>query len=1052
MHAERDHLVRFVFPELKEKCRKLHVHLIDVDLRWGVTEKEAQEGKALDICLDEIDSCRPYFLGLLGQRYGHIPSGHDHSITAQEIFHGVLHNELPKQVVDLRKIIEGKLEGKALTDEQVNCLVRCYQYDPERSKYLLSDDATENELKIIRSIFKSYSSYQRDRSFFFFRSEALTEKLAGEHRSDFFEIRESLKVKLENLKQEIMAEGLPHFEYDDIEAFGHMVSDTLWKRIEAEIEETAEEGDEKDWLAEEAEFHELFIADRTRRFVGRRDVLDDIHTFCRGEWPISRTDGVSGSGTSLNVMLIAGDSGCGKSALLARFSEEAIHRYPDWLIIPHFVGASPSSTNLRQMLRRLCVQLNRSTGPTEDVPEDIKELIRVFPELLAQAARQKNILLIIDAVNQLERSDNAHEMHWFPQSLPDNVKIVISTLDGYTLERLVARQNKKVIERLKGLSEEDIRDLVNEYLKEITHKFPNKEIEHEFFNKVKAGNPLYILVALEELRIFGQFDMFGERVSTLPDTVSELFDQVLERIEGAFILNKGLVRDCMSFISCGRQGMTAEELQTLLKDHTPKIGSETKPEKLPDMLWARLYRAFSAYLFERSGVIDFFHWQLKEAVGTRYLKRETDRDKVHKVIADYFETRWQEPYVRALDELPHQRIKAKDWEGVERVLTDLRFIEKKCAGGMTYDLIADYNATLSSSDMPSKRNSSVHEFVLFVTGQCHILAKYPTLTFQQAANQPDSTAPAIVAQHIQEIGHESRPWLSRINKPRDRSVCLLNLIGHSDYVTGCAYSPDGKRIISASCDHTLKMWDANTGEELATIAGHTGEVWACAYSPDGSHILSAAGDATIRLWSSETGNEKLIIKGHTSCVRTCAFSPDGRTILSGSDDHSLKLWDTLTGRELATLSGHDSSIKYSIFTVDGRFIVSRDLSKVVKVWDVEKKTVIHTITSKRSKTPSCAISPEGHLLIGCFIDANTPGFEIWDVSAGMLIKTIRATYNSGNSVFSPDGAKCLIGDGKTVCLIDSQTGFTLAILGYHRDTVRGVAFSPDGTRPLCQYS
>lgn len=61
MHAERDHLVRFVFPELKERCRKQKVNLIDVDLRWGVTEADAQDGKALDICLDEIDSCRPYF-------------------------------------------------------------------------------------------------------------------------------------------------------------------------------------------------------------------------------------------------------------------------------------------------------------------------------------------------------------------------------------------------------------------------------------------------------------------------------------------------------------------------------------------------------------------------------------------------------------------------------------------------------------------------------------------------------------------------------------------------------------------------------------------------------------------------------------------------------------------------------------------------------------------------------------------------------------------------------------------------------------------------------
>ena len=84
MHAERDYLVRFVFPELKEKCRKNRINLIDVDLRWGVTEEDVQDGKALDICLDEIDSCRPYFLGLLGHRYGWIPQQEKYSITAQE--------------------------------------------------------------------------------------------------------------------------------------------------------------------------------------------------------------------------------------------------------------------------------------------------------------------------------------------------------------------------------------------------------------------------------------------------------------------------------------------------------------------------------------------------------------------------------------------------------------------------------------------------------------------------------------------------------------------------------------------------------------------------------------------------------------------------------------------------------------------------------------------------------------------------------------------------------------------------------------------------------
>ena len=70
---ERNLLVRKVFPELRRKCRERQVELVDVDLRWGITEEEAKQGKVLPICLAEIDRSRPYFIGLLGERYGWVP-------------------------------------------------------------------------------------------------------------------------------------------------------------------------------------------------------------------------------------------------------------------------------------------------------------------------------------------------------------------------------------------------------------------------------------------------------------------------------------------------------------------------------------------------------------------------------------------------------------------------------------------------------------------------------------------------------------------------------------------------------------------------------------------------------------------------------------------------------------------------------------------------------------------------------------------------------------------------------------------------------------------
>ncbi|MBI3610877.1 MAG: DUF4062 domain-containing protein [Nitrospirae bacterium] len=680
MHVERDHLVRFVFSELKERCRKQRVHLIDVDLRWGVSEDDAQDGKALDICLDEIDSCRPYFLGLLGHRYGWVPEGQGHSITAQEIYHGVLHNEIPKQIVDLRQIVDGRLEDKALLQEQIDCLARCYVWSPDRNKYLLKADVSRADLELIRSIFRNYAAYQRDRSFFFFRSESFTRELAGQNITDFFETDDLYRDKLATLKQEIIDAGLPWSEYHDLETFGRQVLDLLWGRIESELGKLSE--GERDWLEEEAVLHEIFMADRTRRFVGRRALLDRIVAFCEGD-------------AESSILVVTGEPGVGKSALMAKFVDDAVHRHPEWLVIPHFVGASPSSTNLRQTLKRFCTFLNYITGSLQEVPEDIKELIKVFPDLLTKASEGRKILLILDAVNQLEKTDNAHDMRWLPLGLPENVKFVISALKGDSLDALRTRRIKPSEEKITGLDVTEIRELVTDYLKEIRHQFPNRQVERTFFEKVKYGNPLYLQVALEELRIFGKFEEVAGRVNELPDNVPALFDQVLERISSDF-KNAPLIQDCMSYIACGRHGMTTEELKTLLRVHAPRIDSKTEPKKLPDMLWARLYRTFKPYLFERSGVIDFFHSQLKEAVGSRYLQNEADRKETHKAIADYFESRWREPYSRALDELPHQRTKAEDWEGVKKTLTDLRFIEAKCAAKMVYQLIADYSAALDS--------------------------------------------------------------------------------------------------------------------------------------------------------------------------------------------------------------------------------------------------------------------------------------------------------------------------------------------------------------------
>jgi WD40 repeat protein len=97
-------------------------------------------------------------------------------------------------------------------------------------------------------------------------------------------------------------------------------------------------------------------------------------------------------------------------------------------------------------------------------------------------------------------------------------------------------------------------------------------------------------------------------------------------------------------------------------------------------------------------------------------------------------------------------------------------------------------------------------------------------------------------------------------------------------VKSVAFSPDGSQIVSGSSDNTVRLWDAQTGKEIAELDGHTGPVWSVAFSPDGSQIVSGSSDDTVRLWDAHTSKEIAELEGHTGTVNSVAFSLDGATV------------------------------------------------------------------------------------------------------------------------------------------------------------------------------
>jgi WD40 repeat protein/serine/threonine protein kinase len=131
------------------------------------------------------------------------------------------------------------------------------------------------------------------------------------------------------------------------------------------------------------------------------------------------------------------------------------------------------------------------------------------------------------------------------------------------------------------------------------------------------------------------------------------------------------------------------------------------------------------------------------------------------------------------------------------------------------------------------------------------------------------------------------------------------LDGHLHNVVDVAWSPDGRRLASASWDQTAKVWNASTGRELFTLRGHDASLTGVAFSPDGQFIASSSWDETVRVWDAGTGQELFTLRSQGGPVYGVAFHPkDGRVLASAHRDGTIKLWDPTTGQPKSSLSRH----------------------------------------------------------------------------------------------------------------------------------------------------
>ena len=280
--------------------------------------------------------------------------------------------------------------------------------------------------------------------------------------------------------------------------------------------------------------------------------------------------------------------------------------------------------------------------------------------------------------------------------------------------------------------------------------------------------------------------------------------------------------------------------------------------------------------------------------------------------------------------------------------------------------------------------------------------------------------------------------------PTFRALTYVRAIMSSNYgVRSVAFTQDGKMVLTASGDGTLKMWDATTGESLRALPGHTSEVATVVVTPDGHQAISG-GDHTIRVWSLPDGKPVRTIDATIPRVYSLALSPNGQTIAIGGDGGMIKLW-TLDGAPITTLRTNTAGRVLTVtFSPDGSRLVTGGDDKLVRSWTTSDWKEQRVFAGHKAAIDEVLVAPDGQTLVSASDDHTV---ELWHLETGRALQTLSLHTDEVWSIaVSPDGGTLMTG-GK-----DARLGVWSLPFGKLKEEIPlnpntvtpSLAFSPDG--------
>lgn len=601
MKEERELLVKQVFPEVRRLCASRLVNFVYIDFRWGITSEDSAGGKVLDLCLGEIDKCRPYFLGILGQRYGW--------------------SQQSSNIID---------HGLAETFD------RAVEKHPWVDSYR---DRSITEVEMLHGAL--FHPQLAGNAHFYLRHPDFLDSLDTISRRDFEPSSHGEQERLADLRARVEASGVPYDNYDTPEEFASMVLSQLIQIIDTDFPaEEASQLDEWD-IQSQAQWitannaHGLYVA---------RPSFDNMLTqvLSAGVTPTIAVHGLVGSG---KTSLIS------NWAVSAKAASSATTEGP--YIVLRIIGQF--SVKLHKVIMSILVELKRQFKIEKLLPSDKEEIVHSLSEWLSIASVTRPVVLILDGLEKLEST--AQTLNWLPLTLPPNVHIVVSCPDNAskTMSELISREEKGKVYCLGvgDMKESERREMANKFLDQFSKRLAHEQT-YLLTSAKSSANPLFMRSILELLRTFGDYDHLTEYLSRLvrARSLQELLILSLDQWVADFSTPETptFVQDFFGCLYASRGGMLESELASILS-----VSQQT--------MWSSLLDATSFVLRNQAGLVYFSNDLIKQAIRQKFYGG-ADEDsaelglhlaKYRELIVKFFESKPLSP--RKIYDYPYQIVK-----------------------------------------------------------------------------------------------------------------------------------------------------------------------------------------------------------------------------------------------------------------------------------------------------------------------------------------------------------------------------------------------------------